>query len=303
MLGRLRAILSLRRWVPAALLAAGLGLAVAGAVLAATLGNRPTYYVAIGDSLSAGVQPDARGQNHPTGAGYADLVAARLREHNPHLRLVHFGGTGTTETLLRAPGDASDPATALERAERFLRAHRGHVALVTLNIGDNDVGGCISPGGVDGGCVKHQLAAVKRNLPVITRGLRAAAGSHTPLLGLADYDQFWAYWLGGTAGRRVARDSVGVIAELNATMLAAYARSGALWADAGPSFAVHDARPWVPLAGHGRVPRAVERTCALTWACSPAPVGFNDHANARGYRVIADVMWAALRRAHVVPAH
>ena len=41
------------------------------------------------------------------------------------------------------------------------------------------------------------------------------------------------------------------------------------------------------LAGHGRVPLAVRRICTRTWACSPAPVGFNDHANARGYRAIA----------------
>ena len=35
------------------------------------------------------------------------------------------------------------------------------------------------------------------------------------------------------------------------------------------------------------MPLAVRRICTLTWACSPAPVGFNDHANARGYRAIA----------------
>ncbi|MGH3208296.1 MAG: hypothetical protein ACRDNO_11090 [Trebonia sp.] len=58
-----------------------------------------TYYLALGDSLSRGVQPDATGASVETARGYPDLVYARLRHGHPGLRLVQLGCPGeTTET-------------------------------------------------------------------------------------------------------------------------------------------------------------------------------------------------------------
>ncbi len=278
-----------------------------GTVLATAAGSQglergsPPVYVAIGDSLSAGVQPDARGHNRPTREGYPDQLARALRPRLPGLAVVHFGGGGTTSTLIEGSPDQAADTPALVQAERYLRAHRGRVKLVSLNIGDNDVGACVSARKIDERCATRELADVRRNVPMILRRLRAAAGGQTPLVGLADYDQFWAFWLRGSSGRALARRSSDVISELNATLLGAYRKGGAVAADAGPRFAIRAERPLVSLRGHGRVPRAVARICGLTWACSGPPIGFNDHANGRGYRVLSATMYDALRAAGALP--
>ncbi len=84
-------------------------------------------------------------------------------------------------------------------------------------------------------------------------------------------------------------------------MLKAYRDVGAVATDAGPRFGVRAFKPSVNLRGHGRVPLAVKRVCTLTWACSRPPIGFNDHANARGYGVLADAIYDALKRANSLP--
>ena len=49
------------------------------------------YYLALGDSLSRGVQPDAAGASVETGQGYADQLYAALLPAHPGLRLVKLG--------------------------------------------------------------------------------------------------------------------------------------------------------------------------------------------------------------------
>jgi hypothetical protein len=74
-------------------------LAVAATVLTACSGPSPepglaTYYLALGDSLSQGVQPDAAGASTETTQGYPDLVYAQLRRSTPTLKLVQLGCQG-----------------------------------------------------------------------------------------------------------------------------------------------------------------------------------------------------------------
>ncbi len=290
-----------RRISRRALLALVLTFTVPAVSVALTSSRPAPVYLAIGDSLSAGVQPDAHGHSRPTRQGYPEQLAARLRPRNPGLSVVHFGGGGTTNTLIDGAPGPHAPDPALVQAERYLRAHRDRVVLISVNIGDNDVGECVSAKRIDERCVRDQIADVTRNLPWIVRRLRAASGGHVRIVGLADYDQFWAYWLRGAAGRALALRSSAVVARLNAALVRTYRRAGAVAADAGPRFGVTASRPLVHLRGHGRVPRAVERVCTLTWACSRPPIGFNDHANARGYGVLADTMYTALRLAGALP--
>src|ERR1700728_384700 len=54
------------------------------------------YYLALGDSLAVGAQPDASGTSVPTGQGYADQLYAILRRAQPGLRLVKLGCIGET---------------------------------------------------------------------------------------------------------------------------------------------------------------------------------------------------------------
>lgn len=258
----------------------------------------PPVYVSLGDSLAVGAQPDAQGRDRDTTHGYVDVVGARLARDHPGLKTIKLGcGGATTLTLLRAgscrPGYG--PGSQLQQAERLLKANAGHVVAVTVGIGDNDVEGCVHLNGdIDQGCVRSGLAGIGSRLPVIARRLRAAAGPSTPVAGLADYDQFLAEWLNGAQGRRFAVRSVGVIASLNGLLLRTYKHTGIRLADAGPPFATGRLTTYRRLGRRGLVPLAVERICRLTWACAPPPVGFDDHANANGYRTIASVVLRAL---------
>jgi lysophospholipase L1-like esterase len=258
----------------------------------------PPHYLSLGDSLAAGLQPDARGVDRPTSAGYPDVLGSRLSAVYPGLRTLRLScGGATTGTLLQggAVCQAHDEPGQVVQAERFLGAHHETV-LVTVNVGDNDVEPCIrmSPPAIDADCVRRGRAVVQRNLPAIARRLRAAAPPRAAVVGVLDYDQFLALWLDGAAGRRVARRSVEVISSLNALMAGIYRRAGVDVADAGARFRTTDLTTMRRLPGVGAVPVAVARICRWTWACSPPPIGNDDHARAHGYREIAQAVLDAL---------
>jgi lysophospholipase L1-like esterase len=257
---------------------------------------RPSYYVSLGDSLARGVQPGSDGRSRETNQGYVDFVARGLARNHPGLRSVKLGCSGETTASMLSGGHCSySGGSELAAAERFLRSHRGQVAAVTVNIGDNDVEQCMTNSQINEKCVSRQMAGIRSRLPGIASRLRAAAGTGVAVVGLTDYDQFLAYWLNGAAGQRMARRSVQVVDELNSAVNAIYQKAGLRAADATGPFATNDLTDQVPLKGHGKVPLAVQRVCNWTWACSGPPVGFNDHANATGYRVLGGVVLSALR--------
>jgi lysophospholipase L1-like esterase len=252
----------------------------------------PPVYLSLGDSLAAGSQPDATGNDRPTPQGYASVVGQRLAKVYPGLqtRRLSCGGarTGSLMNGGESCRDRGEPSQ-LVQAERVM-AHES-VPLVTVNIGDNDVESCLhfNPPSVDAGCVSRGRAEVGRNLPQIARRLKAAAGPHTAVVGILDYDQFLALYGDGRQGRRVARRSVRIISSMNALMASIYRRAGVLVADAGPRFATTD------LTTQRRgVPLAVDRICRWTWACSAPPIGHDDHAKPHGYQVIAQAVLDAM---------
>jgi hypothetical protein len=218
-----------------------------------------------------------------------------LRERRPSLRLVKLGCPGETVVSIIHGGVCPYfGGSQLADAEAFLAAHPGRVPLVTINIGDNDVESCVSHTRIDHACVARELSILRARLPAVVARLRAAGGPQMRIAGLGDYDQYLALWLHGTRGQRVARASVPVVLQLNAALDSLYRRAGAFAADAGIRFATADLDHRVRLPGHGLVPVAVGRVCRWTWASSPPPIGFNDHANRRGYRVLADALLNAV---------
>jgi lysophospholipase L1-like esterase len=254
-----------------------------------------TYYVSLGDSLAQGWQPGPDGRSRRTSQGYVDYVASGLRARHPGLIAVKLGcGGETTASLISGGACHYSTGSELREAEAFLRSHRGQVVAVSVGIGDNDVERCLAGGSVDGACVNREMANIRARLPQIARRLRAAAGKRVPIAGLTDYDQFLAYWLRGKAGTSFARQSVPVVLDLNRTAAGIYTAAGVRSADATHRFATTDLSHMVRLAGHGMVPKAVARICTWTWACSAPPIGFNDHANATGYRVLGRVVLSAL---------
>src|SRR5215831_9559396 len=143
----------MRRVVPALALAAVAAIAVGGCSgpgQTGAAGDRhasapAVYYLALGDSLSQGVQPDASGASVRTRYGYPDQLYTVLRSRQPGLRLVKLGCPGeTTVTMIHGGICSYAGGSQLAAADRFLRAHRGRVWLVTLDIGANDPNSCIT---------------------------------------------------------------------------------------------------------------------------------------------------------------
>ena len=67
----------------------------------------PSYYLALGDSLAVGIQPNAAGALLPTNRGYVDHLYALSKLHQPSLRLRKLGCSGETTTVARpVPGRA-----------------------------------------------------------------------------------------------------------------------------------------------------------------------------------------------------
>ena len=125
----------MRRIATIAVLASAVALvagATAAPALAAPAGHGqdhhgPRYYLALGDSLSVGIQPDASGTNAPTNQGYPDQLASMLDRRGQDLRLVKLGCSGETTVTFIDGGICSYPGsggTQLEAATQFLRHHR-----------------------------------------------------------------------------------------------------------------------------------------------------------------------------------
>jgi len=276
-----------------AFLAAGVMAADAAAPVARHSSVAPVY-ISLGDSLAAGMQPDSQGVDHPTDQGYASVVGSRLAKVYPGLQTRRLSCGGARTGSLMSGGSSCqrhDEPSQLVQADRLMATSQ--VPVVTVNIGDNDVEGCIdvNPPAVDTGCINRGRSDIARNLPLIARRLKAAAGPRTAVVGILDYDQFLALYREGPGGRQVARRSVRIILSMNALMASIYRREGVLVADATPAFAttdLHTMRDGLPLA--------VDRICSWTWACSAPPIGHDDHAKAQGYRVIAQAVLDALKR-------
>jgi len=250
--------------------AAGAG--AAGASVGANPPGPPEYYLALGDSLAAGV-----GSND--GKGYvADIFAEEARTV-PGLVLENLSCSGaTTGSMINGPG-CSYTTTQLGDAEAFLEAHPGQVAFVTIDIGANDVDGCTSGTTINEACVSQGLTDVTNDLPVILSGLRSAGGS-TPIVGMSYYDPFLAAWLLGSSGHTLARQSVTLLDDLNGILRSDYGAADT--ADVADAFKSSD------FARHGSyggrtVPVNVGKICHWTLMCTEE----NIHADDKGHAHIA----------------
>ena len=260
---------------------------------------RRVYYVALGDSLAQGVQPATPplpagvtlGQSIETDAGYAnDLYAHYQRQFGGALTLVKLGCPGETSTsMLTGTGSpcAYRQGSQLAAAVAFIRAHRSQIALITIDIGANDVDGCATATSINPTCVAAGFASVGHNLPLILGALRAAAGPRAVIAGMNLYDPFLADYLTGAAGQALATQSVSLSVSLNQLIDGGYRAFGVRTADVQDAFSTTDFTDTAPLPGVGTVPLNVARVCEWTWMCAPAPVGPNIHANATGYQQIA----------------
>ncbi len=288
-----------------------LAVAVAAITVAAWLpagaqAAAPHYYLALGDSLSQGMQPDLNGTTLDTNEGYANdlLTIEQHRVHN--LALVQLGcGGDTTTSMLTGKGNSKDAqllhcdragGSQESAAERFLRAHhhKGEVPLVTVDIGANDVDSCVTATNVVS-CVTAGLSNIAANLPKILSGLRKAAPAGTTFAAMNLYDPVLGGYFApaGTAANALASASLPLSKSLNATLQKGFEGGGFLTADVADAFSTYDNTDMVTWEGN-QIPLDVARVCSWTWACQTPPSGPNIHANKNGYQVIANTFAKAI---------
>ena len=283
---------------------AGLALAWAGLVVlpgpaqaSAKSGKaQTTYYVSVGDSYSVGYQP---GLGATT--GYAGYVAKKT-----HLTLANFGCAGATTTSIIEtvgcpdvlPHTAGDHlysgTTQAAAAEAFITAHRGHIGLITVSIGGNDVTDCAAQASLLK-CAATAVIDIGTNVTTLATGLRIAAGPEVPIIGLTYPDVIlgtYVYPSQPVTASRLAVAVASVVAFkslINPVLSKAYAAAKGSFVDVTAATGAYTPlTKTVTVAPYGTIPQAVDRVCTLTWYCA---VG-NIHATSPGYALIGKLVVA-----------
>jgi lysophospholipase L1-like esterase len=249
-----------------------------GAVVGAA--ERPTYYLALGDSLAIGLQPSPSGDT-PTNQGYVDDLYALSRLRMPGLALAKLGCSGETTTSMINGGVCSyAEGSQLKAAIGFLETHQ--VRLVTLDIGGDDVDHCFTSTNIEG-CVAAAIPTLSNNLVSILEQLRAAAGHETLIVAMNYYDPFLAAWTQGPSGQALARESVTATTGFNSVLESIYKSFDVPVADVARAYRITNFATVPDLD----LPLNVLLTLTWTWTGAPPPLGPDIHPNAAGYAVIA----------------
>ena len=260
----------------------------------------PRYYVALGDSYAVGFQPGESLYRH----GYANQVVNDARRRGQRLQLVNFGCNGATTTTLLDATSCVHPAThgapygglsQAAAAERFLAMHRGQIALVTVSIGFNDYLPCVGTANLER-CLGQpaRTRRVEANVAMLSAGLRAAVGPGVLIVGLTYPDVVLGRWV-RLVDRPLAAQSVDIFRTLiNPALQEAYFAVGGAFLDVTDATGAYiPLTETVNLKPYGRIPTAVAKICELTYYCRLR----DPHPDTNGYRVIADLIVAALPRA------
>lgn len=272
------------------------GIAAAPSAGAATTDLTPAFYLALGASVSVGVQPTIEvPHGEPTDRGYAnDLVAIEMAK-GVALQLTKLGCPGESAATFIYGGDKcyTGTDTQLTAAVSFLQSHQNQDGIVTIDLGFNTMAPCVTTMVVDSTCVANKSALLRSQLGQIITTLRAAAGPNVTFVGVGHYDPYLTRSFANQRGKVFASHSIGFIGSLNIALRDTYSSFAVPMADVAAAFAVTDHKH-VSLVGHGHVPTNVANDCRLTWLCAPRPFGPNIHPNDAGYQVIAEAIADAL---------
>ena len=254
------------------------------------------HYLSLGTSLAVGIQPDANGVNQLTDEGYADQLHDIIAPDYRKLKLTKLGCPGeTTATMIGGGTCAYEEGSQLAQAVEFLHAHKNKVAVVTIDMGVNDIlaADCIDvgTGNVEQDCLFNAFNTMSYNLMTILVALRQEADPDTKFVAVNYYNTFLASWFNGLPGQALAYQSAVLADILNYdTLGAVYGAFGIPVADVAVAF---DSGNFGP-SGVPGLPQNVLNICTFTWMCTPAPVGPNIHANRYGYGLIAATIAATL---------
>jgi lysophospholipase L1-like esterase len=259
--------------------------------------SSPTYYVSLGDSYSVGYQPVPGGAT----PGYTTYVAART-----HLTLVNFGCAGATTTSLlqtvgcpvvlphTAGGQSYPTTTQAAAALAFITAHRGHIGLITVTIGGNDVVPCATKPNA-AACVVAADGGISTNVTALASQLRAAAGPTVPIIGSTYPDvvlgsYVWPLHPPSASATNLAKLSVTAFkAIINPTLAKSYAKSAGSFVDVTrASGAYTSLERTVDTKAYGTIPVPVASVCSLTWFCARGDI----HPRDPGYTLIGKLIVA-----------
>jgi lysophospholipase L1-like esterase len=280
-------------------------MACAAPAVALSVGSAPAgaeaplsgFYLDLGGSASVGFQPtESFPHGQPTTDGYANDVVAYEAARGVTLDLTELGCGGETTTTMINGGDRCyhEDGSQLADAMSFLRAHDGEEGIVTLDLGFNDLRGCLHLGSRSQACVEGRMTVLQEQLPYILQSLQAAAGSGVSFVGVGFDDPYLADAITGRTGARFASHSETVLDQLNEALSTIYANANIPMATVS-SFFDADNRSRVNLAGVGNVATNVANACELTWMCAPKPYGPNLHPNDAGYLKIAAAIESELQ--------
>jgi lysophospholipase L1-like esterase len=248
----------------------------------------PSYYLALGDSL-------ASGGGVPKGLDYVDDIYAREATGIAGLQLENLSCGGDSTTRMTHGGLCTNYTSGnqLGDGEAFLDAHRGQVAFVTIDVGGDDILGCVlNKPAIDQACVTRALNAINTNLPVILQGLRDAAAGPLHIVGMTYYDPALAAWVTGapffpgTNNKSLALASFGLLKQMNGELRTIYENFHVRIATVQKLFQsgnFHLTGTW-----QGRtVPENVALLCDWTHMCGTGPGEPNVHTNQTGHQLLA----------------
>jgi lysophospholipase L1-like esterase len=259
-------------------------------------GSAP-YYLALGDSLAAGVEPDPsatspgpkkiKAGEEPT-QGYANDLYQAERTKDNGLLFEDLGCPGETTTTMTDGGKCSYAAgNQLAQAIDFIHDHK--IAFITIDIGGDNVDGCVTSTSIDASCANNGLASITTDARKILSALRQAAGPGVEIAAMTYYDPFLEAWLAGPDGQVLAAQSVALTKQVNSDLLSAFQGTNVQVADVANAFGTYIPFSTTTTYAGRTVPVAVANICDWTWMCS-APVGPNIHPNTAGYHEIAAVL-------------
>jgi lysophospholipase L1-like esterase len=207
----------------------------------------PTYDVALGDSISYGDYASS-----PL-TSFVGVLYQHEEARYPGLQLANFAcGSQATEDMIYG-SDLCDYSVVsqLGHATAFLRAHKGQVRFVTIDIGINDM--------VHGESGRQLFL---RLLHILVTIKHTDPGVH--VYGMNYYDPFL-----GNPATTPAWGTPADFAQLNSTVAGAYLYNHDTMVNAVAAFGTNPAR-----------------LCALTFQCDEPPAQ-NIHPNDTGYAVLA----------------
>lgn len=286
------------------MLVLALALALAAPAAADAAKPKRQLYVSLGDSYATGFQPSVVNQSAGTRNGFAYQVPGLAERRGYRFKLVNFGcGAETTASLLERMTPCAGPGpggvdyagrTQIAAAERFLRANRGKVGLVTVSIAGNDVTRCATdPNPI--ACVTAAVTAIDQNVTEIAERVRKAAGKKVRILGTTYPDVILGQWVGPNPSQDNARLSLIAFKELiNPALKKAYESAGGRFVDVTAASGAYGSLDETTsrLAAYGSIPLPVAKVCEYTYYCEYGDI----HARTSGYRLIAELIVKTLPR-------